>query len=167
MSARGPSRKCSNALRPPGSPGRYQRGCQSPGLPACCIRTLTVVPERWKILTGLKSIWSCVRKASPATFCGKSTVSGCRSGRTATHSSAAATRPGASLRSVPCGNSISRVKNALSTTVDPRWRLSHQKPASAGRLRSSWRCWGHQTIPSRKPRQDAGVLRRRPRNPGP
>lgn len=35
----------------------------------CYILSLTVAPARWRILTGLKSIWSCVRKASPATFC--------------------------------------------------------------------------------------------------
>lgn len=179
MSALVPSRKCSNALKPPGSPGRYQRGCLSPGLPACYTRNLTIVPARWRILTGLKSIWNCVRKASPATFCGRNTASGYPCGRIATRSSAAATRLGASRRSAPCANSISLVKNVLSTTVGPRWRLSHQKPVSAGRLRSSWRCWGIKlylrgghvytvaTGLASQPRQDAGVLRRCPRNPGP
>jgi len=126
------------------------RGCQSPDLPVCCILSLTVVLVRWRILTGLKSIWSCVRKVSPATFCGRNTASGCPSGRTATRSSAAATRPGASHRNAPCASSISPVKNALSTTVDPRCRLSHQRRVNAARRRSSWRYWAHQTTPSRR-----------------
>lgn len=88
------------------------------------ILSLTVVLAHWRILTGLKSILSCVRKVSPATFYGRNTASGCPSGRIATRSSAAATRPGASHRNAPCASSISLVKNALSTTADPRCRLT-------------------------------------------
>lgn len=97
-------------LKSQGSPGHSRKECQSPDLPVCCILSLTVVPARWRILTGLKSIWSCVKKASPATFCGKNTARGCRFGRKATRISAAATRPGASYRNAPFASSISPVK---------------------------------------------------------
>lgn len=85
-----------------------------------------------------------------ATSCGRNTARGCRFGRTATRSSAAATRPGASHRNAPCASSILPVKNALSTIVDPQCRLSHLRRVNAGRPRSSWRCWAHQTTPSRR-----------------
>lgn len=146
----GAIQKMLKRLEAQGSPGHFRKECQSPDLPVCCILSLTVVPVRWRIPTGLKSIWSCVKKASPATFCGKNTARGCLSGRTATHSSAAATRPGASYRNAPCVSSISPVKNALSTTVGPLYRLSHLRRLNAGRLRSSWRYWAHQTTPSRR-----------------
>lgn len=90
------------------------------------------------------------KKVSPATFCGKNIARGCRSGRTATRSSAAATRPGASHRNAPCASSILPVKNALSTTVDPRCRLSHLRWVNTGRPSSSWRYCVHQTTPSRR-----------------
>lgn len=90
------------------------------------------------------------KKASPATCCGRNTARGCRFGRTATRSSAAAIRPGASHRNAPCASSILPVKNALSTIVDPQCRLSHLRRVNAGRPRSSWRCWAHQTTPSRR-----------------
>lgn len=105
----GAIQKCSNDLKPLGSPGHFRKECQSPYLPVCFILSLTVVLARWRIPTGLKSIWSCV-KASPATCCGRNTARGCRFGRTATRSSAAATRPGASHRNAPCASSILPVK---------------------------------------------------------
>ena len=120
MSARVPSRKCSNDLKPLGSPGHFRKECQSPYLPVCFILSL------------------------------RNTARGCRFGRTATRSSAAATRPGASHRNAPCASSILPVKNALSTIVDPQCRLSHLRRVNAGRPRSSWRCWAHQTTPSRR-----------------
>lgn len=98
-------------------------------------------PDWAKIHMGLRT----------ATFCGRNTASGCPFGRTATRSSAVATRPGASHRNAPCASNISPVKNASSTTVGPQCRLSHRRPVNAGRPRSSWRCWVPRTTPSRRP----------------
>ena len=97
----------------------------------------TPAPVGSRILTGLISTWSCVKKASPGTCCGRSTASGCRSGHTATRSSAIATTPGVSYKNAPCASNTLPVKNALSTTAVPPYLLSRRIPVNAVWHRSS------------------------------
>lgn len=147
MSAQAPSSKCSNVLRPQGSPGHFLKGCHSLVLRVCYILSLTVVlaPDWAEIHMELRKkgvtrhlLWEVYCQRMPiqaysySQFCCRYQVWYQSQKR--------------SMRQQHLAD-----ENALSTTVDPQCRLSPHRWVNAGMRRSSWRYWAHQTTPSPRP----------------
>ena len=124
-------------------------GMSEPHLPVCFILSLTVVLARWRIPTGLKSIWSCVKGVTRhllwEEYCQRMPVRAYSYSQFCCRYQTWCQSQKRSMRQQHLAG-----ENALSTIVDPQCRLSHLRRVNAGRPRSSWRCWAHQTTPSRR-----------------